>query len=52
MAAKRGRRSVKRKSAKQVRFLLGKTSPLTGGEQGTLKSELRSKKVKIKKRRK
>lgn len=43
------RRGVKRKSRRQVRFLLSKVSPLTGGEKHELESELHSGEVKVKK---
>lgn len=48
MASKR--RGAKTKSAAQVRLLLSGGSPLTAAQKSTLRSELRSGKVKIKKR--
>jgi len=43
--------AAKRKSARQVRFLFSKGSPLSKGQKGKLVSELRSGKVKITKRK-
>jgi len=43
---------AKQKSAKQVRFLLSKVSPLSKKQKDKLKKELHEKKVKIKKGRK
>lgn len=42
-------KSPKQKSARQVRFLLSKGSPLSGKQQTKLKSELHSGKVTVKK---
>jgi len=42
---------AKSKSAKQVRYLLSKGSPLSGKQKGKLKRELHSGSVKIKKRK-
>ena len=42
----------KTKSMKQVRYLLSKVSPLSGGQKSKLKSELHSGAVKIKGRAK
>ena len=46
-STKRG--GQKTKSARQVRFLLGAGSPLSGAQKNKLKKELHSRKVKIKK---
>ena len=42
----------KTKSAKQMRFLMSKNTPLNPGELSKLKSEVRSGKVKIKGKKK
>jgi len=42
---------AKSKSARRVRFLLSKGSPLTGAERSTLRSELRSGAVIIKEKK-
>lgn len=43
---------VKKKSQRQVRFLLSKASPLTKSEKDRLKRELKSGEVKIVKKKK
>ena len=40
---------AKKKSARQVRYLLSKGSPLSGEQKSNLKRELHSRKVRIKK---
>lgn len=45
-----GKKSKKTKSARQVRFLLSKGSPLSTAKKGKLKKELHTGKVKIKKK--
>lgn len=47
MAQGRKKKGKKTKSRKQVGFLLSKGSPLTGGQKETLKSELKSGRVKV-----
>lgn len=43
---------AKTKSAKQVRYLESSSSPLTGAQKAKMNSEIRSGKVKIKKKAK